>query len=247
MTDIHCHVLPYVDYDGPQEMDESLRMLECALKEGVDCLIATPHLMTGDAPERPGEFSEVFADLNEQARKERLAVEMRLGAEIYISPDLCDFVRQTPVYLDDSGRHVLVELPMYEFPPYVQPQLFSLISENIVPILAHPERNMKVIKNAELLFPLSEAGVLFQLNAGSLVGSFGREVKKTAEVLLTSGLCQFVASDAHSHRTRGFHLKEARSMVQKTVGDSLATVIFEDNPARVVTLQDPSASRSSGR
>jgi protein-tyrosine phosphatase len=215
-------------------MDESLRMLECAAKDGIDCIIATPHVTSGETTERLREFSDVFANLKERARRQELDVELCLGAEIYLSPDICDFVKSAPVSLDGGGRYVLVELPMYEFPPYAQSQLFSLISENVIPVLAHPERNARVIKNPEILFSFSKAGVLFQINAGSLVGSFGREVRKTAETLLTSGLCQFLASDAHSDRTRSFHLKEARAVVQKMAGESLATAIFDDNPSRIV-------------
>ncbi|UCF78958.1 MAG: phosphotransferase [Candidatus Eiseniibacteriota bacterium] len=234
MTDIHCHVLPFVDYDGPQDTEESMRMLECAFREGIGCVIATPHVTSGDSRGRLDEFRETFANLRQSALEQNLPIDLRLGAEVYVSPDLCDFVKEAPVSLDGAGRYVLVELPMYEFPPFVQSQLFSLISENIVPILAHPERNSNVIRNPEVLFSLSKAGVLFQLNAGSLVGSFGREVKKTAETLLTSGLCQFVASDAHGDRARGFRMKEARSTVRRLVGESLAEAIFEDNPRRTV-------------
>ncbi len=234
MTDIHCHLLPFLDYDGPQEMDQSLRMLECASRDGIDCIIATPHITSGEGKERLEEFRQVFSDFKENARRKDLGIELRLAAEIYLSPDLCEFVENAPVSLDGEGRYVLVELPMYEFPPYAQSQFFSLISEKVIPVLAHPERNARVIKDPEILFSFAKAGALFQINAGSLVGRFGREVRKAAETLLTSGLCHFIASDAHSDTTRSFHLKEARAVVQKIAGESSATAIFEENPNRIV-------------
>jgi protein-tyrosine phosphatase len=237
MTDIHCHVLPYVDYDGPQEMEESLRMLRRASALGIDRIIATPHITSEEGRDRLDEFGEVFEELKENARKEEVDVELSLGAEIYVTPDLCDFVKKGGLFLDAVGHYVLVELPTYDFPPYAQPQFLSLLSDNVIPVLAHPERNSRIIKNPELLFSLSRAGVLFQLSAGSLVGSFGRDAQGTAETLLASGLCHFVASDAHSDGIRGFRLKEAKQAVRRLLGEPSTEEIFEDNPARIVGPQ----------
>jgi len=231
MIDIHCHLLPFVDYDGPQTLEESLEMLECAEKEGVKAIIATPHVTSASPASRRDEIRDAFVLLKENAGKEHLSVELRLGAEIYMSPDLHDFVRSGNVSLDSDGRHVLVELPMHEIPPYAQPQLLSLVSEGITPVVAHPERNLRIVRDYEILFLLSRAGILFQVNSGSLLGHFGKEVKKTANSILSSGLCHFVASDAHNSGSRGFSVKDTRVAVEKILGRVQAKAVLEDNPA----------------
>ena len=39
---------------------------------------------------------------------------------------------------------------------------------------------------------------MFQLNSGSISGVFGKQVKRTAEILLNNGIYDFIGSDAHN-------------------------------------------------
>ncbi len=43
VSDIHMHVIPYVD-DGADDFDDALAMLRIAYEEGVRSIIATPQL-----------------------------------------------------------------------------------------------------------------------------------------------------------------------------------------------------------
>jgi protein-tyrosine phosphatase len=237
MIDVHCHVLPFVDYDGPQTLEDSLEMLDCALKDGINVIVATPHVMTADLSNKMEEIKEALLMLRENATNGRVGVELRLGAEVYMGPDLYEFVKSNPVLIEGPGRSVLVELPMHDVPPYAQPQLVSLASEGITPVVAHPERNLKVIRDQDILYQLSGAGVLFQVNAGSFLGAFGKDVRRTANSLVSAGLCNFVASDAHNSGNRSFSVTEARAAVEKLVGEAQANTIFEHNPNRLLGIQ----------
>ncbi len=234
MIDIHCHVLPFVDYDGPRTLDDSFRMLECAGKQGIDVIVATPHVVTADLPAKMEEVKDALIVLREKARSGGTGIDLRLGAEIYVGPDLYEFVKSNPVLLEESGRSVLVELPMHDIPPYAQPQLVALAADGVTAVLAHPERNLRVVRDIDVLQPLARAGVLFQVNSGSLLGDFGREVRKTANSLVSSGLCHFVASDAHNSGSRGFSNRDARAAVEKIAGEARARTIFEDNPGKLL-------------
>src|SRR5687768_1989250 len=44
MIDIHHHLLPGVD-DGPREMDEAAAMCRMAADEGIEAIVATPHVL----------------------------------------------------------------------------------------------------------------------------------------------------------------------------------------------------------
>jgi protein-tyrosine phosphatase len=123
---------------------------------------------------------------------------------------------------------------MHDMPPYAQPQLAALSAHGVTVVLAHPERNLRVVRDPAVLQPFARAGVLFQVNSGSLLGDFGREVRKTANSLVSSGLCHFVASDAHNSGSRGFSNANARDAVEKIVGEAQTVTIFEDNPARLL-------------
>ena len=73
---------------------------------------------------------------------------------------------------------------------------FTLLQNNITPILAHPERyhSIKTIKEYK---ELKNKGFYLQLNALSLLGHYGPEVKQKAKKILQEGLYDFVATDAH--------------------------------------------------
>ena len=46
MIDLHCHILPNVD-DGSQSVQESLKMAEQAVEDGIHAIVATPHSLNG--------------------------------------------------------------------------------------------------------------------------------------------------------------------------------------------------------
>ena len=53
LTDIHCHILPYVD-DGSDDEDETRDLIAMQSRQGVDRIIITPHLREGmfETPQR---------------------------------------------------------------------------------------------------------------------------------------------------------------------------------------------------
>ena len=67
------------------------------------------------------------------------------------------------------------------------------------PLFAHPER-CRFLTDREYA-QMHEAGVLFQLNLGSLTGYYGNSVKKNAEFLLAKGWYSAFGSDCHRLRT----------------------------------------------
>jgi len=46
MIDLHNHILPGLD-DGPQTMEESIRMCRIAYQDGIRTIVATPHTLNG--------------------------------------------------------------------------------------------------------------------------------------------------------------------------------------------------------
>src|SRR5262245_20220033 len=83
MIDIHCHILPNVD-DGPQTLDESLRMAEFLVADGVTCVVATPHchrfihLLRRDIVPR-------VAELNQKLQAAKIPLQVLPGAEIQVT------------------------------------------------------------------------------------------------------------------------------------------------------------------
>ncbi|SQC63109.1 Tyrosine-protein phosphatase YwqE [Listeria fleischmannii subsp. fleischmannii] len=68
------------------------------------------------------------------------------------------------------------------------------------PIIAHPERNLEVMRHLDPLYELVEAGALAQLTFGSFEGRVSKKVKKLSEQLIDTNLVHFIATDAHLYK-----------------------------------------------
>ena len=102
-------------------------------------------------------------------------------------------------------------------------------------VLAHPERNEDVIARPEaMLKRLKEQGVYMQLNLGSLVGYYGKTVKKAAEQILKMRMADIVATDAHSPEQLRAIVPEGLARLQKLAGDKAAQILMEENPGKVL-------------
>ncbi|HID56405.1 TPA: tyrosine protein phosphatase [Candidatus Poribacteria bacterium] len=233
LIDIHSHILPDVD-DGAKEIEDSLRMIESAYRGGVRVMIATPHKLPGayDVPVK--ELRKKLKEIKDLIEERGAGVQILLGRECYLSPDLLDYMegnRREEISIEDTG-YILVEFPLQGIPRYADDLLSRLQFNGLVPIIAHPERCVEVARNPNLLEEHIEKGRLFQINAGSLLGRYGRKTRETAEVLITHRFAHFVASDMHSPRspTLGAVVEKLESLV----GERECQRLLHDNPLAVL-------------
>ena len=92
--------------------------------------------------------------------------------------------------------------------------IYELQIRGIVPIIAHPERYKQFIKKPSMINSLIKEGMLFQMNTGSIVGDFGKDVKKTAAKYLEHNVYSFIGSDAHRDRGRDTDISEALNILE---------------------------------
>lgn len=193
MVDIHTHILPGVD-DGSRDIHTSLRMLLREQRDGVDKVILTPHFFCYE--ESVDSFlarrEEAFARLSEAGAGVTLP-ELKLGAEVAYDPELinADLSRLTL----GGSRYLLLELPFRSYPTFVAALLDRMFDQGLVPVLAHVERFGYFRENPDLLYDLINRGALSQLNADNVAAAKGAGSFTAA--CLTSGMSQFIASDAH--------------------------------------------------
>jgi len=236
MIDLHAHILPDVD-DGPADTEESLAMVRMAARDGIGTICATPHLMERPGRQRIELFETRFSELDEAIRQEELPVRLVLGAEIYFQPDLERFQDYPALTVNGTGRYLLCEFPMQGIPPGADRVIFQVIMNGIIPILAHPERNLSVLRDETVLEPMLHSGALLQINAGSLEGQFGRRVKKCALSLLKKGTVHFIGSDAHNASSRPVRLSPAVDIAAQVVGPRVARALVDDHPRCVLMGQ----------
>ena len=196
-SDIHCHVLPGLD-DGPKDMEASLALVRSAQRSGAKRIVATPHFLPGVFEPATGEIRLQLGLLKERLQREAIDIEILEGCEAYLSERLCSDFRDGRILTIGGGSYVLVELPAMMLPQGSMEELFALLTLGAGVVLAHPERSMELRRKPEILRQLVDAGVLLQVNAGSLVGAHGREAASFASSLVAEGMAHFIGSDAHS-------------------------------------------------
>lgn len=234
LVDLHIHILPGMD-DGPGSPAEALEMARRAGAEGIGAVVATPHVITGLYPntrEKILESVEYFRDL---LREKQLPLSVFPGAEYRLEPDLPErLARGELLTLNDTGRYLLVELPSSLIPPYTGRVIYELLLQGVIPVIAHPERNLALAKEPSLLYELVAKGALSQVTAGSLTGMFGSGAALTAQLFLAHGCAHFLASDAHSPHGRAPVLAEALEAATRLLGKDGAGRLASGNPLKAV-------------
>lgn len=235
MVDIHSHVIFGVD-DGSPTIKESIRMVLEAEKLGIKAIIATPHFCDGIFHEQSimENYHELVSRVND------CGVNLHLGYEVFITPDLPDkVILNKNLCLDDSS-FLLVELPFDIIPAYSHDVIYKLHLENITTIIAHPERNRNIVNNFNAFMSLIERGCLLQLDAASIVGVYGPAVRNFAKRLIKLNLAHIVASDAHSAEDYANWYLQARKQVIKWAGVEYADRLFFQNPELILSSHNKS-------
>lgn len=215
MIDIHSHVIPGID-DGAKNEEMAIEMLKIAEKSGTRKLVVTPHFMRGRFNYEYNEVTEEVDNLKKIAEENKIHIEIYQGQEIYYSENILKYFNEGIIGTINGSRYMLIEFPMLEFNlDKIIDNLYELQIKGIVPIIAHPERYKPFMKKPSLINELIKEGCLFQLNAGSLTGEFGKDVKKIAELYYENKIYNFVGSDAHRADRRNPDLNEFHNMVDK--------------------------------
>lgn len=233
MIDIHAHLLPGVD-DGPASWEEALAMLRLAVADGIEAMVATSHSMPdGEYANPRAKLLPLIDELRDRARDAKLPIEVHAGAEVYLTPDIAQRVQAGELLTyGDARRYVLVEFPQAEIPTFATDALFQLQIAGMTPIIAHPERNVEVMRHPERLLELVERGVLAQVTASSFSSS--GPARETADLLLTANAVHFVASDAHGATRRRPRLSQAAAYLQELLGKPEADRLLRENPQRML-------------
>ena len=233
LTDIHCHIVPNVD-DGSKSLEESLQMLRMEQSDGVSRLILTPHFRY-DMFETPLEtVRKQFEMVREAAAAELPGLALYLGCELHSSMDMVDCLRRKERLTLAGSSYVLVEFSGADKRPYIKERLQKLKLSGFRPIVAHVERYPDVIRDLDFIDEMRENGVSFQVNADTISGKDGFGMKRFAKKLMKEDLLDFVGSDGHGAKERIPAMGKAYAQVCRTMGESYARRIFEENPSKVL-------------
>ena len=238
MIDLHFHALPGVD-DGPVGWDEALALCRAAAAEGTETVVATPHVLREPwLNEDPAARAALLVELNA-----RLGGTPRVlaGSEVWFGDDLVELLEKGdagPLTTLAGSRALLVEFS----PGWVSPRAAAVFHElrvmGVVPVIAHPERNLVFAGEPERLAALVERGAVVQVTAASFLGEAGRGALAAVERFLKLGLVHLVASDAHSILARPPRMAAARERVRKTWGAEMEDGLFVANPKALLVNEE---------
>lgn len=128
---------------------------------------------------------------------------------------------------------MLLEFPSEDVPTYAKDTIFKLQGYGITPVIVHPERNNRILKEPEILQDLIEQGCLVQITASSYTGLFGSKVENLSRKLIEAGQGVTFASDAHDLPRRQYQLSEAYQKMAKEFSEDLARE-WKDNARKII-------------
>ena len=196
--DLHSHILPGID-DGAKNMDDALYLTSSMRDWGFERIYCTPHInaLYRNTPET---IRPVFEQLQEEAERKGIDVDLRMSAEYRLVPETWPEVLEKGWLMPMEDQYILMELPiskreeMKEIKPLEE--FRKIVSMGLTPILPHPERYF-YLEHDELM-EFVEAGVKIQCNYGSIAGLYGETAQKNVNALIDEGIVSFYGTDMHN-------------------------------------------------
>ncbi|GED93376.1 exopolysaccharide biosynthesis protein [Lentilactobacillus buchneri subsp. silagei] len=233
MIDLHCHLLPGVD-DGSKSMDISLKLANDAVRDGIDYALLTPHHMNGVYLNHKKAVIQQTQEFQVELDRHKISLKVFPGQEVRINGDLLTALDQDDIlFADEGGQYLMLEFPNDDIPNYTSNMIYELMQRGIIPVIVHPERNTKIMKQPDILYDLLNKGCLSQITAGSYVGIFGHKVQKFSKQLIQSGQVYIFASDAHNLPNRKYEMTNAFAKLGNEFGNDYVSK-FSENAKRII-------------
>ena len=231
MIDIHTHILPGCD-DGSPDMETSMKKIRKMADAGIDGIVLTPHFIRNQYHNTSNVITGKFKKLKSQLKKENILLNIYQAAEVYLDSNIKKDIESEKLVIVNTN-YVLVETNLTGFPSDFFDILYELVKSGYRLILAHPERYADIINDPSSAEDLVHRDIYLQLNAGSLIGHYGRSVKNTAWYLLEMGFTHFLASDDHC-KSEDYSLPAAMDEIRKQIDDYTVELLTVINPKKML-------------
>ncbi|MDR2532696.1 MAG: hypothetical protein LBC82_07630 [Oscillospiraceae bacterium] len=214
--DFHAHILPGID-DGAASIIESLCLLKMLKEDGVDTVVATPHLyLHRDSVNGFFRKREKSAQILAEAMKDNQGdyPKIVLGAEVYFT----DGLNSLPLKeLCIAGTdYLMLELPYNPFSSMFMNSFANFLNYcEVKIILAHVERYFD-FNEAERVADILNYGLMAQGNCDSVVSARSR---KATLGLIRNGDIKLLGTDLHSIDRRPPRFADAERIIRNKLSD----------------------------
>ena len=236
-VDIHTHILPGVD-DGAPDLEHAMELLRMAWEDGTGAVVLTPHFRGRYRKNTPEQLRQVFADLQQSAKRELPEMELFLGNEASIELELTEKLAEGRVLTINGGSCVLLEFHSACSSRQIVDGVLELLNCGYVPVIAHAERYDAFCQNKHLADEVLRLGALIQVNVGSIAGSAGFAAKRCCARLLKKRNVHFIASDAHDVRIRTPMMGQCYSRICKKYGEDYGKLLFWENARNILKKEN---------
>jgi protein-tyrosine phosphatase len=235
MIDLHCHLLPGID-DGAPDLETAVALARMAVADGITHMVCTPHIHPGRYDNTPQTIEAARQTFVKGLREAGVKLQVAAAAEVRFDMEIMIGVANgsIPFLGEWQGRKVLLlEFPHGDLPFGAEKLTKWLLQRNILPMIAHPERNKAVMRQPSRLKPFIEQGCLLQVTASAVAGHFGEAAQDVAHGLLADKLVTILASDAHNIKHRPPALREGMQHAARIVGDLMAEKLVLETPWQI--------------
>ncbi len=223
LADLHSHILHDID-DGPKTLEDSLLLLECAYKNGITRIVATPHFygIRHGLEERTKKANVQYDELSAAIIGRGMDIELILGYELRYFNGISRSDSIDALCINGT-KVLLLELEPIEITEAVINEILELGYCGYTVVLAHIERYVKFKGFNSIKKLIKNQQALGQVNAASFVsGPFARAAIR----LLNDGCVSVLSSDMHSVDERPPLMQEAYQIIEKRIGKTNKDIIL---------------------
>lgn len=206
VVDIHNHILPGID-DGAGTLEDTVKMISIYKELGFKSCIATPHTMADYYGNTVTSINEAYHNTTQQLVNTPDHNYITRTASEYMLDDQFVGLLKNEELLFLKDRLLLTELSYFQKPNNLLEVCYNMVTKEIVPILAHPER-YAYFNHVNDFEDLTQRGFKLQLNLLSLSGHYGDTARNMSEKLLLGNMYSYIGTDAH----RPQHLEKLKDM-----------------------------------
>jgi protein-tyrosine phosphatase len=221
-TDIHCHILPFLD-DGSKDWDETETLLLQAEDQGISRIICTTHSRPQWKPFPLQKYLQTLADANQLCKSMRIPITLLPGCEIMYADEITErHLQEGRMPTLAGSNYVLVEFMPDEKLSRIQSAVNRLSSAGYRPILAHIERYEHLARSPQSIPEMREQGARMQVNYGTFMRSVGFMGNRFLKYLIKYNLIDFLGTDAHDASIRKINRTDGIAAIQKKYGSDTA-------------------------